>query len=100
MKNFWYEEHIEDPLKEIVRYLRNRGVNTECSCGHKMWIQCGYFLDGHIKDIHELVWCYLDSKGLDINFEISVIHKVVDSKHYTSLEIALPDNLKEKEILL
>lgn len=92
MRNYWYKENIEDPLKGIVRYLRNNGVNTECSCGHEMYIQCQYILGGPItaKDIHELVWNYLDSKGLDINFEILVSHKVVDSIHYTSLDIKLP----------
>ncbi len=90
MKNFWYKENIEDPLKGIIRYLRNNGVNTESSCGHEMDIQCQYILNGSIKDIHNLVWHYLYSRGLDINFELSVIHKVIDGKHYTSLNIKLP----------
>ena len=97
MKNYWYKEKIEEPLAGIVRYIRNNGVNTECSCGHKMYIQCQYLLDGSIKDIHDLVWYYLDSKGLDINFEISVLHEVIDGKYYTSLEIKLPSDEKFKE---
>ena len=36
----WYSENIEDQLKDIIKYLRNNGVNTECSCGHELYIQC------------------------------------------------------------
>lgn len=99
MRNFWYKENIEDPLKGIIRYLRNNGVNTESSCGHDMDIQCQYFLNGSIKDIHDLIWNYLDSKGLDINFEILVDHKVIDEIHYTYLSIKLPTGEEFRKIL-
>jgi hypothetical protein len=35
----WYALNIEEPVREVVRALRNRGINTECSCGHKLYIQ-------------------------------------------------------------
>lgn len=35
----WYALNIEEPVREIVRALRKRGINTECSCGHKLYIQ-------------------------------------------------------------
>ncbi len=91
MKNYWYEEKIEEPLVGIVRYLRNNGINTECSCGHEMYIQCQYILDGSIKNIHDLVWNYLDSKGLDIDFDILVHHEIRNRIHcqWTSLNIKL-----------
>jgi len=38
--NDWYNEKIEDPLKELVYKLRNNGINTHDSCGHDMYIQC------------------------------------------------------------
>jgi len=91
MKNYWYKEKIEEPLREIIRYLRNNGVNTECSCGHEMYIQCQYRIDGHVQEIHNLVWNYLNSKRLNVDFEISIIHKVIDGKSYTSLNIEFPD---------
>jgi len=102
MKNFWYKKNIEDPLKGIVRYLRNNGVNTECSCGHEMYIQCQYILNGSVadKDIHDLVWCYLHSKGLDINFEILMLHKIENGIHYTSLNIKLPTDEEFKKKLM
>ena len=97
MENYWYKKNIEDPLKGIIRYLRNNGVNTESSCGHEMDIQCQYLLDGSIKDIHDLVWNYLDSKGLDINFKILISHRVRDEIHYTSLSIELPTDEEFKK---
>ena len=30
----WYK-HIEKPVRELVKLLRNNGFNTTCSCGHK-----------------------------------------------------------------
>jgi len=30
----WYE-NIEAPIRDIVKFLRNNGVNTECSCGYE-----------------------------------------------------------------
>ena len=97
MKNCWYKEKIEEPLIGLIRYIRNNGVNTECSCGHDMYVQCQYILDGSVKNIHDLIWNYLDSKGLNINFEISVLHEVKDGKHYTSLDIKLPTDEGFKE---
>jgi len=35
----WYIQNIEEPIREVVYKLRNSGVNTICSCGHKMWVQ-------------------------------------------------------------
>ena len=26
-------------LRDLVRRLRNEGINTTCSCGHEMWIE-------------------------------------------------------------
>jgi len=36
----WYKTAIEPEVREIVRRLRNSGINTISSCGHEMWIQC------------------------------------------------------------
>jgi hypothetical protein len=38
MKN-WYEENIEEPVRDLVKLLRDNGINTECSCGHQMYVQ-------------------------------------------------------------
>jgi hypothetical protein len=38
----WYEKYIEKPIRPLVKLLRDNGYNTECSCGHKMYVQCQY----------------------------------------------------------
>lgn len=35
----WYEENIEEPLRDLVYELRNIVFNTECSCGHEKYVQ-------------------------------------------------------------
>ena len=34
----WYD-NIEEGVRDIVRALRNNGINTICSCGHDMYVQ-------------------------------------------------------------
>ncbi|MGD0598097.1 MAG: hypothetical protein ABSA64_11330 [Sedimentisphaerales bacterium] len=38
LKN-WYSQ-IEEPVRELVRLLRNNGFNTTCSCGHSKPCPC------------------------------------------------------------
>lgn len=35
----WYDEAIEPEIRDLVRLLRDNGINTECSCGHSMYVQ-------------------------------------------------------------
>jgi len=35
----WYEEAIEEPIRPLVKLLRDNGFNTTCSCGHKMSVE-------------------------------------------------------------
>jgi len=91
----WYKMNIEPPLQDLVKQLRNEGVNTECSCGHNMYIQCQYILDGQIQIIHKTVWDYLAmNKGVfgydEVDFDIVVKHKVRNGHSYTSLDISFP----------
>lgn len=85
----WYNAAIEAPVRELVRLLRDNGVNTESSCGHKLCIQCQYIPDGFIKHLHDLVWNYLHEQGEPINFEIVVNHRVEDGHSYTVLDLNL-----------
>lgn len=94
-KGDWYDQHIEDPLKGIVRYLRNNGINTECSCGHEMWIQCHSHLGYGVPELHKLIWVYLTEHpgklGYDgINFSIVVEHTVMDGFAHTTMMLYLP----------
>ena len=72
----WYKENIEEPIRDIVKYLRDNGVNTECSCGHDMHIQCQLILDGEINRIHYLLYNYFYDKKKKINYEIDIKLKV------------------------
>lgn len=90
----WYDKYIEPEVRDLVKYLRDNGVNTECSCGHEMYIQCQYSVDGFIQDLHCLLFDYFYKQKKEINYEINVYHKVIEGHSYTDLEIKLP---KEKE---
>lgn len=71
----WYST-IEEPVREIVRQLRDNGINTICSCGHEMWVQAELNLDGQLFTLHKALATYLFERGLQANYEIE-IHLVV-----------------------
>lgn len=52
----WYKEYIEEPVRGLVKLLRNNGFNTTCSCGHEMYVECGYIPDGEIQRLHNLLY--------------------------------------------
>ena len=91
----WYNEMIEDPLKEIVHLLRNNGVNTECSCGHQGYIQCQYIIGDDIKKVHELLFNYLHSNNLPVDYTINVKISVMNGHQYPSMEIVFPLNMEK-----
>lgn len=62
--NFY--NNIEEPIREAVKMLRNRGVNTICSCGHEMWIAVA--LGNHMDEV-EAIANILAEEGYE-NFRI------------------------------
>lgn len=72
----WYEEKIEEPIREIVKILRDNGFNTTCSCGHTMNIEGDFSPDHDIKIMHDLLYNYLAEKGRKPNYDISFFIKV------------------------
>lgn len=88
----WYDKNIEKPLQELVKYLRNNGVNTECSCGHELYIQCQYVPDGDVKEIQTLIYNWLCEHNEKINFEIKAEIKVLNGNTYPTLNIKLNPN--------
>lgn len=98
----WYDQYIEDPLKGIVRYLRNNGVNTELSCGHEMYIHCQFTTTTWtLEDLRTLVYVYLSEHpgdlGFDgISFTIDIRHSVIDSRQNTDLVLKFPKKEKTK----
>ena len=87
----WYDKHIEGPLRDLVKYLRNNGINTECSCAHEGWVQCQYMIDGDLYHLHHLLFLYFHNKKRPINYTIHVEHKVREGKSYTSMQVDLPE---------
>ncbi len=51
----WYEEYIEEPIRPLVRLLRDNGFNTTSSCGHDMWVEMEFVDDGDLKILQELL---------------------------------------------
>lgn len=82
----WYEENIEEPIRGIVKILRNNGFNTECSCGHEMYIQCQYIPEGSIQRLHELL--YERYK----NYKIEVIIECINGSWISNIIIDLKGN--------
>lgn len=94
----WYERYIEEPVRELVRTLRNNGINTESSCGHDMNIQCQFVPDKQeIGVIYNMVYNYLHEKNLPVNFNIELTIRVMDGHQYPSLIIDLNPNLRIRE---
>lgn len=52
----WYSG-IEEPLRELVKLLRNNGVNTTSSCGHlpSPYIEIDWFDDRDVTKIYNLL---------------------------------------------
>lgn len=54
--SLWYKEYIEENIRGVVKLLRDNGFNTECSCGHRMYVQCQYISDGEIMRLDYLLY--------------------------------------------
>ena len=56
MSEDWYQR-IEEPLKNLVKLLRNNGFNTFCSCGHlpMPYIQMEMYEDAEMSRLYNLL---------------------------------------------
>jgi hypothetical protein len=52
----WYEENIEEGVRDLVRLLRDNGFNTTCSCHHDMEVMVAVIMDGEMKWLHDLLY--------------------------------------------
>ena len=52
--------------------LRENGYNTECSCGHKMYVQCQNIPDGGLQRLHELLYNN-DYRNYEIDMHLECI---------------------------
>ena len=71
----WYDQ-IEEPIRPLVRKLRDNGINTISSCGHDMSIQTDLIPDASLKVIHDTVYNWLCEQGREPEYTID-IHLVV-----------------------
>ncbi len=86
----WYEGNVEEGVRDVVKMLRDNGVNTCSSCHHDMTIQCVVFVDGQLQDVHNLLYSHLLSRGEEVSYELVVSHHVEKGAIlYTSLEVRL-----------
>lgn len=83
----WYNKYIEEPVRDLVRLLRDNGFNTECSCGHEMYVQCQIIPDGELQRLHNLLYEHYKS------YKIKILLECIDGTWYSTVNIKI---LKEK----
>jgi len=93
----WHEENVEEGVRDIVRLLRDNGINTISSCHHDMTIQCDYVPQGTLQDIHNLIYNrFLETKE-PCSFDLIVYHSVENGYTITShVEIRLKRSLRKE----
>ncbi len=83
--NKWYIENIEEGIRPLVRLLRDNGYNTQCSCGHEMFVECSYGLGSDISEVDKLLF---DNEYEDYTIEL-VMQRVKGFLVIPSFEIRL-----------
>lgn len=86
--NNWYKFNIEDPLKDIIKNLRDNGINTFCSCGHKRYIQCEtHDIATEIDTIYNVL-VEMDIEEYKVNIHVEYSRTYF---YHKFLEITFPD---------
>ncbi len=67
-----FYSNIEKPIRDIVRELRDNGINTTCSCGHDMTIQADLIVSGELQIIHNTLFNHLIEGNPNISYDIEV----------------------------
>jgi hypothetical protein len=83
----WYEENIEEGVRDIVRRLRNEGVNTVSSCHHDGTIQCSYFTEGQVMRLDNTIFNWLNEIGAPKNYTITVTVERIGGHSYRTMEV-------------
>lgn len=71
-----FYSNIEEPIRGIVRELRDNGINTVCSCGHEMYVDADLSIDTQLKRMHDITYTWLVKNGEPVEYSI-VVHLVV-----------------------
>ncbi len=91
----WYEKNTEKEVRPFVKELRNKGFNTTCSCGHKMYIDLDLSLDGEQKRLYDMVWIMADKLKLD--FKIYSFIEVTNGHLHDGATIKFKKRIKIKK---
>ena len=81
----WYDENIEEAMRPVVKLLRDNGINTECSCGHEMYVQCQYRHEGFLRDLDYLLF---NAGYRDYVFAITITREEGHLRH--TMDIKFP----------
>lgn len=90
-----FYRYIEEPIRDIVKALRDNGVNTTCSCGHKMYVECDIIPDGMLQTIHKIVFSHLAESGKEVKYTITItLEQNIDglSRCFAHIQIGQLDN--------
>jgi hypothetical protein len=72
----WYEEHIEEGVRDVVRFLRDNGYNTCCSCHHDMTIQVEASPGIDLQNLHNILYLFFHEQGEENTFTITYTQHV------------------------
>lgn len=91
----WYAENIEPEVRDLVKLLRDHGVNTVSSCGHDLEIQADIYADNELRIIDTMLfnagyWDYTITAYIErVNGHL---HQFVEIKlHKKHLEVGKDD---------
>ena len=70
--NGFYND-IEPEIREIVKVLRDNGINTTCSCGHKMYVEADVIPDGTLQVIHKVLFNHLTEQKHNLKYTITIV---------------------------
>ena len=92
-KRDWYD-CIELAVRDVVKELRNNGINTTCSCGHKMVIQ-GDSVD--LNSDEEVISTIMLEKNL--NFELVFVRTIMNHANYRRFYLKLNPSTDEMQCM-
>ena len=84
-KDEWYKT-LEPRVREVVKLLRNNGINTECSCEHEKYVQCQFNIDGLAKKVDDLLF-----NNKYRNYQIDITIRREEGFVRSSMEITFKD---------
>ena len=93
----WYEENIEEGVRDVVRFLRDHGFNTCCSCHHDMTIQIDAIPGVDLQNLHNVLYLFFYENKEPISYTIEYHHEVQNG--YTSscfVEVVLAREKRSK----